>query len=239
MTQKILETHHLHVNFGGLAAINNVNLRIHKGEIRCLIGPNGAGKSTLFRCLSGMQNVSSGQIYFLGQSITNKHCHAISKMGMGIKTQIPNVMEELNTYEHIWLAARCQYPYQRAVDKTESIIEKLSLRDITNSTLSTLAHGRRQIVELAMVMVQEPSLLLLDEPAAGMNDSDLAMIAEILLEINKSATIVVVDHNIHFIRKIANIVSVLYQGTIFMEDRAHAVLSNKKVQDIYLGNELI
>ena len=234
MGETVLETQGLTMRFGGVIAANNVDFKLQARELRCLIGPNGAGKSTFFKCISGLQTPTEGQVYMRGQETTRWMPHEIASLGVGIKTQTPNVMDALSVFENIWLAARRFHAPSDAERKTQEIIERLALGSIARKDLGQLAHGERQRVELGLVAVGDPWLVLLDEPAAGMSAEDVARMTEIIHELNKTAAVVIVEHDMQFIRSIAEKVTVFHQGAVLMEDHVDRVLSDPTVRNVYL-----
>ncbi|MFT6648726.1 ABC transporter ATP-binding protein [Pseudophaeobacter arcticus] len=237
MAETILETHGLTMRFGGVVAANNVDFKLQARELRCLIGPNGAGKSTFFKCVSGLQTPTEGQVYMRGLETTRWMPHEIAALGVGIKTQTPNVLDALSVFENIWLAARRFHAPTEATQKTQEIIERLALGAIARKDLGQLAHGERQRVELGLVAVGDPWLVLLDEPAAGMSAEDVERMTGIIHELNKTAAIVIVEHDMQFIRSIAETVTVFHQGAVLMEDHVDQVLSDPTVRNVYLGKK--
>ena len=222
--------------FGGVAAVDRVNFTLREGELRCLIGPNGAGKSTFFKCLTGQLKPTAGSVIIRDFAVNGRHPHEIAGLGVGIKTQVPSVFDGLAAEENIWLAARRWHPASRARALTAETIERLDLGDIRNNVVGTLAHGQRQWVELGMVIAAEPWLVLLDEPAAGMTHDEVARTAELIREINRTATLIVVEHDMQFIRMIADKVTVFHQGSILIEDTMDVVANDTRVREVYLGH---
>ncbi|MCV2891173.1 ABC transporter ATP-binding protein [Ruegeria aquimaris] len=237
MAEIVLETHALTMRFGGVTAADNVNFKLRARELRCLIGPNGAGKSTFFKCVTGLQTPTEGQVFMRGHETTHWMPHQIASLGVGIKMQTPSVMDNLNVFENIWLAARRFYPSDEAGRKTTEMIERLALGPIARSTLGQLAHGERQRVELGLVAVADPWLVLLDEPAAGMSAEDVERMTGIIRELNKTAAIVIVEHDMQFIRSIAEQVTVFHQGAVLMEDHVDRVMADPQVRNVYLGKK--
>ncbi len=237
MAEIILETQGLTMRFGGVVASNNVDFKLREKELRCLIGPNGAGKSTFFKCVTGLQTPTEGEIYMQGVETTRWMPHQIASLGVGIKTQTPNVMDSLSVFENIWLAARRFHAPQQANRKTQEIIERLALGSIARDDLGQLAHGERQRVELGLVAVGDPWLVLLDEPAAGMSAEDVERMTEIIHELNKTAAIIIVEHDMQFIRSIAEVVTVFHQGKVLLEDHVDRVMSDPTVRNVYLGKK--
>ena len=237
MAEVVLETHALTMRFGGVVASNNVDFKLHARELRCLIGPNGAGKSTFFKCVTGLQTPTEGEVYMRGIETTHWMPHQIASLGVGIKTQTPNVLDALTVFENIWLAARRFHDPRAADRKAHEIIERLALGPIARADLGRLAHGERQRVELGLVAVGDPWLVLLDEPAAGMSAEDVERMTGIIHELNRTAAIIIVEHDMQFIRSIAEQVTVFHQGKVLMEDHVDRVMSDPTVRNVYLGKK--
>lgn len=234
----LLETRSLVMSFGGVVAVDHVDFRLGEVELRCLIGPNGAGKSTFFKTLTGQLEPTSGEIRFRGQSIAGANPHDIARRGVGIKTQVPNLFDGLTVYENIWLSARRRNSPRRAREIVDQVMSQLALAPLAGQSTERLAHGQRQWVEIAVVLAAEPELILLDEPAAGMTDAEVARTAELIREINKTRALIVVEHDMKFISMIAKTVTVFHQGRILIEDDVAAVLQNQQVRDVYLGKRV-
>lgn len=237
MVETVLETHGLTMRFGGVVASDNVDFKLKARELRCLIGPNGAGKSTFFNCVTGLLTPTEGQIFMRGEDVTGWMPHQIASLGVGIKTQTPNVMDSLSVFENIWLSARRFHTVNEADQKAQEIIERLALGPIALTDLGQLAHGERQRVELGLVAVGDPWLVLLDEPAAGMSAVDVDRMTEIIHELTRTAAVVIVEHDMQFIRSIAETVTVFHQGAVLMEDHIDRVMSDPTVRNVYLGKK--
>ena len=237
MTAPLLQTIDLGVNFGGVRAVRDVNFALDEGELRCLIGPNGAGKSTFFKMLTGQLAPSHGRVLFRGQDISSAHAHEIARLGIGIKTQVPSVFDGLRVRENIWLAASRIHPRSKARLMIEEMLERLGLTAAADRLVGQLAHGQRQWVELGLVLSTDPDLILLDEPAAGMTHEEVQKTAELVREINRSKALIVVEHDMQFIRMIARKVTVFNQGSVLVEDQVENIMRNPLVRDIYLGKQ--
>lgn len=233
----VVETRGLSMHFGGVVAVDQVDFSLRENELRCLIGPNGAGKSTFFKCLTGQLKPTHGDVVIRDLSVNRAHSHEIAGLGVGIKTQVPNVFEGLTVHENIWLSARRWHDARRARTLVEETIERIRLGDIRRLTVNELSHGQRQWVELGMVIAAEPWLVLLDEPAAGMTHDEVQLTAELIGEINKTATMIVVEHDMQFIRMIADKVTVFHRGAILIEDTMDVVSADPTVRDVYLGHK--
>ncbi|MDP2084943.1 MAG: ABC transporter ATP-binding protein, partial [Gemmobacter sp.] len=228
----IVETRDLCMHFGGVRAVEGVNFTLFDKELRCLIGPNGAGKSTFFKCLTGQLIPTSGEVQIKGQAVTGWESHQIASLGIGIKTQVPNVFDGLTVEENVWLSARRWHGEARARSLTAETVERLRLGDIRRKLVGRLAHGQRQWVELGMVVAAEPWLVLLDEPAAGMTHEETFRTAELIEEINKTAALIVVEHDMQFIRMISRKVTLFHEGRILMEDTMDAISADKRAREI-------
>ena len=237
MAAPLLQTRDLSMHFGGVKAVRNVNFTLAEGELRCLIGPNGAGKSTFFKMLTGQLEPSEGEVRFRGQDISHAHTHEIARLGIGIKTQVPNVFDGLSVRENIWLSANRIHSGARADSTVDETLEHIGLTGAADRLVGQLAHGQRQWVELGIVLSTDPELILLDEPAAGMTHEEVHKTAELVREINRSKALIVVEHDMQFIRMIAKQVSVFNQGSVLVEDAVENILRNPLVRDIYLGKQ--
>lgn len=237
MAQPLLQTIDLSMHFGGVKAVRHVNFRLAEGELRCLIGPNGAGKSTFFKMLTGQLQPSYGQVLFRGHDISQAYAHEIARLGIGIKTQVPSVFDGLSVRENIWLAASRIFSGERARRLVDEMLERIGLTEAAERLVGQLAHGQRQWVELGLVLSTNPELILLDEPAAGLTHEEVLKTAELIREINRSKALIVVEHDMQFIRMIAKQVTVFNQGSVLVEDTVENIMRNPLVRDIYLGKQ--
>jgi ABC-type uncharacterized transport system ATPase subunit len=235
MTGAILEARGVAVHFGGVKALDGVDLSIARGELRCLIGPNGAGKTTFFRCLTGAQRPTFGTITFRGRSIGGQERYEIARAGIGIKTQVPSLFDGLTVEENLWLSLRKVADERVRRSKIGEVLERIGIADLRQKILGRMAHGQRQLVELGMVVASDPDLVLLDEPAAGMTGAEVERLAGVIRDLNRTHTVVVVEHDMQFIRSIADIVTVFHQGKVLAQDHVEAILRNEAVRDVYLG----
>jgi urea transport system ATP-binding protein len=235
MSETVLQTVGLSVRFGGVEAVRGVDFTLAERELRCLIGPNGAGKSTLFKLLTGQLKPTAGRILFRGHDITGHHTHAIARRGIGIKTQVPSLFDGLTVREHLWLSARRTNPSGRTQAIVEEILGRIGLASLAGATVGQLSHGLRQWVELGTVLAGNPELILLDEPAAGMTHDEVARTARLVREINRTHAMVVVDHDMQFVKMIARTVTVMHQGAVLVEDTMDRIMQHTTVRDVYLG----
>jgi branched-chain amino acid transport system ATP-binding protein/urea transport system ATP-binding protein len=231
----LLSTERLTMRFGGVVAVDAINLGIERGELRCLIGPNGAGKSTFFKCLTGQLRPTSGRIFWRGHDITGLDSFAVARLGVGIKMQVPSVFDGLTVLESVILGLRRHHGERAARALAEAALERLAVTSLAAERVGLLAHGQRQLVELAMVVAPEPELIVLDEPTAGMSGEETRRTAALIRELNLRHTIVVVEHDMQFIRSIARRVTVFHQGRVLVDDDAARVFADPRVRAVYLG----
>jgi ABC-type uncharacterized transport system ATPase subunit len=225
------------MRFGGVIAVDRANFALEQGELRCLIGPNGAGKSTFFKCLSGQLRPSSGTIVFAGHNIAGAQPHAIARLGIATKTQVASLFDGLSVKENLWIAARRHHDRAGTARTVDEILARVGLGDVARRLVGHLPHGQRQWLELGLVLAGQPRLMLLDEPTAGMSHHEVARTAEIIREISRDRSVVVVEHDMQFIRMIARKVTVFHQGQILAEDAVERIMQDERVRDIYLGKE--
>jgi len=234
----VLETQELTMRFGGVVAVDRVNFSLHEGELRCLIGPNGAGKSTFFKCLTGQYPLSheNGRVLIRGADVTGWRTHEIVRMGIGIKTQVPSLMNGLSVQENLWIAARRIHGWHGANGAVLEAAAELQLHELLLKTTGELSHGERQIVEIGVVLVQRPWLMLLDEPAAGMTGNEVDRLIKVIRRINQTASMIIVDHDMEFVRLLNSQVTVFHQGSILLEGPAEQVLNDASVKEVYIGH---
>ena len=242
---QILYIEGLSVSFDGFKAIDDLNLYLEEGELRCIIGPNGAGKTTLMDIITGKTRPDSGSVYF-GQNIDLLEFSEseIAQLGIGRKFQKPTVFENHSVFENLELALaadRRVWPTLGARlsvedrERVDSIMARAGLADMRDRPAQLLSHGQKQWLEIAMLVMQEPRLLLVDEPVSGMTHQEMEKTAELLQSLAGEHTVVVVEHDIDFVRSIANEVTVLHQGRVLAQGSMAQVQSNPEVIEVYLG----
>ncbi|RCU45958.1 ABC transporter ATP-binding protein [Haloplanus salinus] len=233
--EAVLRTDGLTKRFGGLVAVDEVDLRIDQGDIRCLIGPNGAGKSTLLKLLMGRLDPSEGTVFYRGEDVTDLSQHDRVRQGMSMKFQVPAVYGDLSVRQnlHISLQQRIENDIDARIDER---LESFGLFEEADTRADDLAHGQQQWLEIAMASALDPDLLLLDEPAAGMSTRETERTAELVHQLNdQGITLLVIEHDIDFVRSIAQSVTVLHQGEVFAEGTIEEIEENPDVRRIYLG----
>jgi len=241
----LLRAEGLTVSFDGFKAVNDLTLYIEKGEIRALIGPNGAGKTTLLDLISGKTQPTSGRVMFGDVDLTGMSEHEVVRHGVGRKFQTPSVYESLTVFENLemsyprgrgWFSA---WRFQRTPEiqkKVEEIAEVVYLSDKLEQSAELLSHGQKQWLEIGMLLIQEPELMMLDEPVAGMSVNERKQTAELLRTLGKGRAVLVVEHDMEFVKQIADRVTVLHQGKLLAEGRMEAVQNDPKVIEVYLGH---
>ena len=243
----ILYLEAINVSFDGFKAINNLNLTIDRGELRCVIGPNGAGKTTMMDVITGKTRPDNGTAFF-GQTIdlTKLSEPQIAHAGIGRKFQKPTVFEQLSVYENlelamktdkgIWASLRAKLSGEDR-DKISENLKLIQLEEQAHRPSGLLSHGQKQWLEIGMLLMQEPQLLLLDEPAAGMTDAETARSGELFLSLAGQYTLVVVEHDMDFIKQISvgRKVTCLHEGSVLSEGSLDQVQNDERVIEVYLG----
>jgi len=224
--------------FGGVVAAHDVNLGVAKGEFRCIIGPNGAGKSTLFSMLCGILRPDSGHIFLNGADVTRLPAFRRVRMGLGLTFQTNRAFHGLSVEQNLEIAARAA-PEERDGEPGRRFRHALNLFEFDTADerpARELPHHRLQWLEIAMVLAGRPEILLLDEPTAGMSPDETIQTAKVLQHLNETGlTIIVVEHDIAFVRRVARLVTVLHQGVVFAEGTVAEITAHEDVRKIYLG----
>ncbi|MCB1749832.1 MAG: urea ABC transporter ATP-binding protein UrtD [Gammaproteobacteria bacterium] len=244
-TDFLLAIENLSVSFDGFKAVNDVTAYVDYNEMRVVIGPNGAGKTTLLDLICGKTAASDGSIRFKNREITRLPEHRIVREGIGRKFQTPSIYENLSVYENLEVS----YPAARGVfgalffhvDETidariREIAESIFLGDCLDLEAGLLSHGQKQWLEIGMLLIQDPELLMLDEPVAGMSVKEREQTAELLKRICRDRAVIVIEHDMEFVERIANRVTVLHQGQVLAEGPMSEIKSNEKVIEVYLGH---
>jgi urea transport system ATP-binding protein len=238
----LLEIRGLEVVFDGFQAISGVDLTVEHGELRFLIGPNGAGKTTLIDVITGLTRPSAGSVTFGGASLVGRKEHRIVRLGIGRTFQTSVVFEELTVVENLDLAASFRRPLVTLLRQRRTVseavaaaLETIGLGDLADRPAGVLSHGQRQWLEIGMLITQQPRLLLLDEPVAGMSRDERERTGELLTEIAKDHTVIVVEHDMEFLRRYASQVTVLHEGAVLVEGDVATVQADPRVQEVYLG----
>jgi len=236
--QNLLQVQDLTKSFGGVRAVNHVNLVVDYGELRCLIGPNGAGKSTLFSLLSGLQKPDAGRIFFKDKEITSLPPFRRVRRGICQKFQTTRIYRGLTLSENLFIAKQVLNESANRNGRLSWALKTLGIEAEAERPAGELPHSHQQWLEICMALATEPDLLLLDEPTAGMTPEEAALTAEFVINLNaQGMTVIVVEHDMAFVRQIAQFVTVLHYGSIFAEGTLAQIESNSDVRRIYLGEQ--
>lgn len=241
----ILYLEDISVSFDGFKALNNLNLYIDEGELRCIIGANGAGKTTMMDVITGKTRPDTGSVFF-GQRIDLLKMDepAIAMAGIGRKFQKPTVFEQLTVFDNLELAMCTDKRvwstlFAKLTDSQKDFINEtlktIGLEKLTNQQAGSLSHGQKQWLEIGMLLMQKPKVLLIDEPVAGMTHQETARTAELLLALEGKHSIIVVEHDMEFVRSIARKVTVLHEGSVLVEGDMDTVQNDERVKEVYLG----
>jgi urea transport system ATP-binding protein len=239
-TSAMLYLDGVHVSFDGFHAINNLSLMLAPGEMRAIIGPNGAGKTTMMDIITGKTKPDAGDVLFDGATDLTR----IAELGIGRKFQKPTVFESQTIQDNLLLALNVDHSVRGTLfwretkdesERIERVLETIRLKDSRNRLAGSLSHGQKQWLEIGMLLAQDPKLLLVDEPVAGMTDVETHQTAELLKEINKNKTVMVVEHDMTFVRELGVKVTCLHEGSVLAEGTIDQVSSNERVIEVYLG----
>ena len=241
----LLRTEALTRSFGSLMAVNRVDFTVHAGELRSIIGPNGAGKTTLFRLISGEMKPSAGRIWFQDKEITGWPQHMVVRLGIAKSYQITNIFPHLSVLENVRVAvqghARAFNFWTHAArlpgvrEKAQALLVTIGLADKAAELAATLSHGAKRHLEIAIALASEPTLLLLDEPTAGMSPEETAETMVLIRELARGRTVVLVEHKMKLVMKISDRITVLHQGAFLAEGTPDEIRANPTVQQTYLG----
>jgi len=244
-TDFVLAIEDLTVSFDGFKAVDNLTMYIDKNELRVVIGPNGAGKTTVLDLICGKTKSTSGSIKFRNTELTKLSEHEIVRAGVGRKFQTPSIYENLSVYQNLEVS----YPKGRGVwgslffkrseevvSQVKKIVDEIMLTDFLDMEAALLSHGQKQWLEIGMLLMQDPELLMLDEPVAGMSAKERDQTADLLNKICKNRSVIVIEHDMEFVKKIAHKVTVLHQGKILAEGAMDKVQADEKVIEVYLGH---
>jgi urea transport system ATP-binding protein len=243
----MLWAENLTVSFDGFKALNDVTLLLEKGELRCIIGPNGAGKTTLMDVITGKTRPSAGQVFLESRvnELTLLSEVRIAELGIGRKFQRPTVFQGHTVFENCELALRGNKGVFHSLftrlakgqrDRIEEVLEIIGLQDHRNRVAGLLAHGQKQWLEIGMLLCQDPKVLFIDEPVAGMTQPEMERTAELFRSLAGKHTVVVVEHDMEFVRSIARKVTVLHEGAVLAEGPMDVIQANPRVIEVYLGS---
>ncbi|BFM39116.1 urea ABC transporter ATP-binding protein UrtD [Synechocystis sp. LKSZ1] len=244
MSSKILEINNLTVDFDGFKALNQLNFSMDTGELRVIIGPNGAGKTTFLDVITGKVQPTLGQVLFKGKNLRQTPEYKIARLGIGRKFQTPRVYLNLTVRENLDLVANRNknvfatllgQPSATEQRSVASLLETIGLVSKADMQALFLSHGEKQRLEIGMLVIQSPDLLLVDEPVAGLTDEETENVGNLLLALAESHSIIVIEHDMEFVRQIARQVTVLHQGSVLCEGSMDEVQNDPRVIEVYLG----
>ena len=244
-TDYLLAVEGLTVSFDGFKAVDDLSFYVDKNEIRVIIGPNGAGKTTVLDLICGKTPATNGSVQFQGRALLKMREDQIVHHGVGRKFQTPSIYEDLTVFENLELSFPRGYTvfgalgFKRTADvvrRIEEVAETIFLDEILGQKAALLSHGQKQWLEIGMLLIQDPELLMLDEPVAGMSVAERAKTAELLNRITKDRSVLVVEHDMKFVEDIAHKVTVLHQGKIISEGSMEKVQADPQVIEVYLGH---
>jgi len=246
MSSKILEIDNLTVSFDGFKALKNLTFSMDTGELRVIIGPNGAGKTTFLDSITGKVKPTQGEVYFKGRNIRAYSEHQIARLGVGRKFQTPRVYLNLTVRENLEISANLNKNVFSTLFAKPSAAEKKSIAGLLETigliakadiSAGLLSHGEKQWLEIGMLVAQSPDLLLVDEPVAGLTDEETELTGNLLISLAESHSIIVIEHDMEFVRQIARQVTVLHEGTVLCEGTIQEVQNDPRVIEVYLGPE--
>ena len=247
-SDSIFHVKNLSRHFCALKAVDGVSLSIDKGERRALIGPNGAGKTTLFNVISGELEPTSGEIYLKGRKITRMPSHQRVRLGLGRSFQVSKLFPQLTVFQNLILASQgissskfslfsASNPDSAVIQRAKTVLENLELRDQKDVLVSTLSHGEKRQLEIAMGLASDPEVLLLDEPAAGLATSEREIMFHLIENFPDNLTFIMIEHDLDLALKLVDRVTCMHYGSVIAEGDPEQIQSNPKVQNVYLGSE--
>ena len=242
--KNILDIKNVTVSFDGFKALNSLTFKIKKPQMIAIIGPNGAGKTTLQDVITGKTKIDNGEIYFKNNDLSQFSEHAIANLGIGRKFQRPTIIENISVWDNLCIALNTKKTFlscllyklnKEDINNVIEIMDIINLEKKKNFIAKNLSHGEKQWLEIGMLLMQRSDLLLIDEPVAGMTEAETKKTSELLKNISKNRTILVVEHDMNFIERLGVEVIVLHEGSVLTRGSMNAIKKNQQVIDVYLG----
>ena len=250
VAEPILRTERLVRHYGGVRALNGVDLRIQPGVLHAVIGPNGAGKSTLFHVITGRVPATSGRVWFRGLDITGRSQPEIAQLGIARSYQITTVFPKLSVHENVRVAAQASISqswmkfwqpadaFRTVSERTDQVLEMVGLKDQRRLIAGELSHGEQRHLDIAIALASDPSLLLLDEPTAGMSPLETEQMMYLIRDLGRQVSVVLVEHKMQVVMGVSDRITVLHFGSLLMEGTPDEVRSNPRVQEVYLEGSI-
>jgi len=245
MSEPVLRIDNLVKRFGGLTAVDHLNLSLPGGRLHAIIGPNGAGKTTFFNLVSGMLRPDAGRVFFLGRDITGLKPHEISRLGIKRTLQIKSVFPQMSVADNLWITAqagsRFLHPFRPAArdrgtaERVERILEQIGLTSLASRAAGTLSYGDVALLEIGMALIAQPRLLLLDEPTCGMSPAETERAVEKIQQLARSIDIVIIEHDMEVVFEIADDITVMAQGSVLASGGPEEISADERVREAYLG----
>jgi branched-chain amino acid transport system ATP-binding protein len=245
MSEPVLRIDNLVKRFGGLTAVDHLNLSLPGGRLHAIIGPNGAGKTTFFNLVSGMLKPDAGRVFFLGRDITGLKPHEISRLGIKRTLQIKSVFPQMSVADNLWITAqagkRFLHPFRPAgrdrdtTERVDRILEQIGLTSLATRAAGTLSYGDVALLEIGMALIAQPRLLLLDEPTCGMSPAETERAVEKIQELARSIDIIIIEHDMEVVFEIADDITVMAQGSVLASGGPEQISADERVREAYLG----